>query len=136
VPADPCVQQFISVVAAGQDAAKIAQGEALLFSIRLLLAVFAFAVVAVPTMRQSWSALYAQAIIVGSGSSQRNFNNMNLRVSSGGIFKPSSGGLQRKLRNHGGKFFLRLRERTSVSSVIKFSCTQLARLARTPRSSA
>jgi len=64
VPAYPGIQQLIGVGVVGQDAAKIAQREALLFSIRLGLAVLAFAVVAVQR-RGNRGQLFAFSIIVG-----------------------------------------------------------------------
>jgi len=106
VPAYPGVQQLIRVVAVGQDAAKIAQREALVFSIGLGFAVFAFAVLPVQPDCDI-GKLFAFHVVVGSGRCQRQFQQHELARGIGRHFQTvKAAGIQGKLRNHGGKFFL------------------------------
>ena len=75
------------------------------------------------------------ASLLGAGAVSESFNNKNFLASSGGIFSPS------KRRASSAScvvasvsFSFACADSASVSSVIKFSCTHCALLARIPRS--
>src|SRR6478609_1967425 len=76
------------------------------------------------------------ASLLGAGATRDNFSSKNFLARSGGIFRPS----KRRASSASWvttavSFSFACADMVSVSSVIKFSCTQLARPARTPKSS-
>ena len=72
------------------------------------------------------------ASLLGAGAVSDSFNNKNFLASSGGIFSPSNRrASSANCVTTAVSFSFAWADIVSVSSVIKFSCTQLALLART-----
>src|ERR1044071_1567643 len=76
------------------------------------------------------------ASLFGAGATSDNFSSRNFLASSGGSFRPSKRrASSANCVTTAVSLSLACADMVSVSSVMKFSCTQLARLARTVRSS-